>query len=118
MPWREPSTAYFDPAGEGQFDTFADAWTAIKDSRGAQRPVSMFSGDHDLGRLNCGERTGVYLEAPLVFLFTWGVVPGLPWGDEIGMRYRAGLPQPRQRLAPGVRPDRHPHPAAVGRLAQ
>src|SRR6476620_10466294 len=52
----------------------------------------MATADHDFDRLRCGPRTTDQLGAALTFLFTWGTVPCLYYGDEIGMRYLPGMP--------------------------
>jgi glycosidase len=57
-----------------------------------RRPVILSTADHDFNRLACGPRTAEQLGAALTFLFTWGTVPCLYYGDEIGMRYLPGLP--------------------------
>ena len=50
------------------------------------------SADHDLSRLACGTRTQEQLRPAFAFLLTWGTVPSIYYGDEIGMRYLPGLP--------------------------
>ena len=50
------------------------------------------TADHDFSRLRTDPRTPEQLGAALTFLFTWGTVPSLYYGDEIGMRYLPGLP--------------------------
>ena len=50
------------------------------------------TADHDFNRLRCGSRTPEQLGVALTFLMTWGSVPSLYYGDEIGMRYLPGLP--------------------------
>ena len=56
------------------------------------RPVLLSTADHDYDRLRCGPREPEQLGAALTFLFTWGSVPCLYYGDEIGMRYLRGMP--------------------------
>ena len=76
----------------------------------------MSTADHDFDRLRCGPRTPEQLGAALTFLFTWGSVPCLYYGDEIGMRYLPGLPDVEGcGLQPGLQPGRLPHADAVGR---
>lgn len=57
-----------------------------------ERLVLMSSADHDYSRLACGSRTAEQLGAAFTFLLTWGTVPCIYFGDEIGMRYLEGLP--------------------------
>jgi glycosidase len=52
----------------------------------------MGTADHDFSRLRTDPRTPEQLGAALTFLLTWGTVPSLYYGDEIGMRYLPGLP--------------------------
>ena len=70
---------------------FLDAWDTAKAVDPA-RPVILPSADHDFNRLRCGPRTADQLGAALTFLLTWGSVPCLDDGDEIGMRYLPGTP--------------------------
>ena len=50
------------------------------------------TADHDLNRLACGSRTAQELRPAFAFLLTWGSVPSIYYGDEIGMRYLPGMP--------------------------
>jgi glycosidase len=50
------------------------------------------SADHDFSRLAAGTRTAEQLGAAFTFLLTWGSVPSIYYGDEIGMRNVLGLP--------------------------
>ncbi|GAA3221224.1 alpha-amylase family glycosyl hydrolase [Pseudonocardia petroleophila] len=92
LPFQEPRDPFFDAAGRGSTRPFLDAWNAIRDADPA-RPVILSTADHDFDRLCCGPRTAEQLGAALTFLFTWGSVPCLYYGDEIGMRYLPGLPE-------------------------
>jgi hypothetical protein len=83
------------------------------------RHVVMSTADHDFSRLCCGPRTAEQLGAAFVFLLTWGTIPCIWYGDEIGMRYVPDLPERRgldlqRRLQPGRVPDAD----AVGRQPQ
>jgi maltose alpha-D-glucosyltransferase/alpha-amylase len=60
--------------------------------RGRARPILLASADHDFSRLACGTRTAEQLGAAFTFLLTWGSVPSIYYGDEIGQRYQPGLP--------------------------
>ena len=76
------------------------------------------SADHDFSRLASGTRTAEQLGAAFTFLLTWGSIPSIYYGDEIGMRYLTGPARPRgQHLEPRLQPRRLPHPDAVGRGA-
>jgi maltose alpha-D-glucosyltransferase/alpha-amylase len=91
LPFHPQRPAYFDADGVGSTDLFVGAWEAIQaDDPG--RLVLLSSADHDFDRLCCGPRTAEQLGAALTFLLTWGTVPCLYYGDEIGMRYVPGSP--------------------------
>lgn len=91
LPFQAPREPFFDAAGRGSTRTFLDGWAAAKEHDPA-RPVIMSTADHDFNRLSCGPRTAEQLGAALTFLLTWGSVPCLYYGDEIGMRYLPNLP--------------------------
>ncbi len=92
LPFQQTGEAFFDADGKGTPRTFLDGWTAAKADDPA-RPVIMATADHDFSRLRTDPRTPEQLGAALMFLFTWGTVPSLYYGDEIGMRYLPGLPE-------------------------
>ena len=91
LPFQEPGEPFFDADGSGNVRDFLDGWNAVKDAD-PERLVMMATADHDFDRLRCGSRTPEQLGAALTFLLTWGTVPCIYYGDEIGMRYLPGLP--------------------------
>jgi maltose alpha-D-glucosyltransferase/alpha-amylase len=91
LPFHEPREPFFDAAGRGSTGLFLDTWASAREADPA-RPIVMATADHDFTRLRSGSRTPEQLGAALTFLFTWGSVPCLYYGDEIGMRYLPGLP--------------------------
>ncbi len=91
LPFHAPHEPFFDAAGRGSTRTFLDAWAQARAADPA-RPIVMSTADHDFDRLCCGPRTSDQLGTALTFLFTWGTVPCLYYGDEIGMRYLPGMP--------------------------
>ena len=91
LPFHAPAEPFFDAAGAGSTRVFLDGWRTAREADPA-RTVIMSTADHDFSRLCCGPRTAEQLGAALTFLFTWGTVPCLYYGDEIGMRYLPGLP--------------------------
>src|SRR5580765_1311857 len=91
LPFQEPGEPFFDADGQGTVRDFLDGWNAVKDTD-PERLVMMATADHDFDRLRCGSRTPEQLGAALTFLLTWGTVPCIYYGDEIGMRYLPGLP--------------------------
>jgi glycosidase len=92
LPFQAPQEPFFDAAGRGSMRVFLDGWNAAKELDPG-RPVIMSTADHDFDRLRCGPRTEEQLGAALTFLLTWGSVPCLYYGDEIGMRYVPGMPE-------------------------
>jgi len=91
LPFQPPQPPFFDAEGAGSTSTFLAGWAAAKQVD-PHRPVILSTADHDFNRLACGPRTAEQLGAALTFLFTWGSVPCLYYGDEIGMRYLPGMP--------------------------
>ncbi len=87
-----PGGCYFDEAGLGSARPFVQAWARHRERWGPDRPVLLASSDHDFSRLACGSRTPEQLGAAWTFLLTWGTVPSIFAGDEIGVRYLPGLP--------------------------
>jgi maltose alpha-D-glucosyltransferase/alpha-amylase len=91
LPWQERREPFFDAEGLGGTGVFLDAWAAGRADDPA-RPILLATADHDYDRLRCGPRGPEQLGAALTFLLTWGSVPCLYYGDEIGMRYLRGMP--------------------------
>ena len=91
LPFQPSGHAFFHANGLGSTRTFLDGWAAAK-AEDPSRPVLLGTADHDFSRLRTAPRTPEELGAALTFLFTWGTVPSLYYGDEIGMRYLPGLP--------------------------
>jgi glycosidase len=90
----EHERCYFDADGAGaaDLDLFLRIWADHRRVAGADRLVVMGSADHDYSRLAAGTRTQEQLGVAYAFLLTWGTVPAIYYGDEIGMRYLPGLP--------------------------
>ncbi len=91
LPWHEPRPPFFHADGDGSMETFLAAWEQARELDGS-RPVLLATADHDFNRLRSESRGPEQLGAALTFLMTWGSVPSLYYGDEIGMRYLPGLP--------------------------
>jgi glycosidase len=91
LPFHEPREPFFDAAGRGTTRVFLDAWAAAR-ATDPERLIVMSTADHDYDRLCCGPRTAEQVRTALTFLFTWGNVPCLYYGDEIGMRFVPDLP--------------------------
>ncbi|MCO8275863.1 alpha-amylase family glycosyl hydrolase [Actinoplanes sp. TRM 88003] len=91
LPFQAPREPFFDAEGRGSTQPFLDAWAEARADH-PDRAIILATADHDFDRLRCGPRTPEQLGTALTFLFTWGSVPCLYYGDEIGMRYLPGLP--------------------------
>ena len=86
---------FFDADGvdaAGTLGTFLTLWNDHQSAAGGDRLIILPSSDHDYSRLVSGTRAAEQLGAAFTFLLTWGTVPSLYYGDEIGMRYLDGLP--------------------------
>lgn len=86
---------FFDADGPvaGQtLGTFLRLWNEHRAATAPDRMIVMGSADYDYSRLACGTRTAEQLGAAFAFLFTWGSIPCIYYGDEIGMRYLPDLP--------------------------
>jgi len=86
-----PGPCFFDAEGLGSTKAFLDILSSQQVARPG-RPILLASADHDFSRLACGTRTEEQLGAAFTFLLTWGTVPSIYYGDEIGQRYQPGLP--------------------------
>ncbi|MCW2526126.1 MAG: putative alpha amylase [Pseudonocardiales bacterium] len=83
--------AFFDADGQGSTERFLQFWNNAR-STDPGRLILLASADHDFSRLAGGGRTTEQLGAAFTFLLTWGSVPSIYYGDEIGMRYQEDLP--------------------------
>ncbi len=93
-PWWEPRDCWFDAAGRGSLELFLREWEEHQQAWAGQvRPLVLASADHDFSRLVCGDRTVEQTPPAWAFLLTWGTVPSVYYGDEIGLAYRTGLPE-------------------------
>lgn len=93
LPWHRGQACYFDAdgGGEGALREFLTLWQQHLE-RDPGRLAVMATADHDFSRIVCGGRDAEQARTALTFLFTWGTVPSLYYGDEIGMRYLPGMP--------------------------
>jgi maltose alpha-D-glucosyltransferase/alpha-amylase len=91
LPFHAPTAPFFGADGAGSTEVFVAAWAAAK-AADPGRPILLATADHDFDRLACGPRTPDQLGAALTFLLTWGSVPSIYYGDEIGMRYLPDMP--------------------------
>jgi glycosidase len=96
---------YFDasaPDPDATFGAFLRIWDDHQAASGGRRLVVLPTADHDFARLATAPRTEPELGAAFAFLLTWGSIPSIYYGDEIGMRYFTGLPDHEgSRWSPG-----------------
>jgi glycosidase len=92
LPWYPDTDCWFDADGGGSLELFLREWTEHQEQHDRRRPMLLATSDHDFSRLVSGTRTPQELGAVFTFLLTWGTVPSIYYGDEIGMRYLTGLP--------------------------
>ena len=78
------------PKGEAAPGAFLDAWDGAV--RRTRRGLSSWPPPTTTSTGCAAARGPEQLGAALTFLFTWGSVPCLYYGDEIGMRYLPALP--------------------------
>lgn len=86
---------YFDASASDPDQTlgaFLQKWHEHQGGSGRNRLVILPTADHDFSRLATLPRTAEQLGAAFAFLLTWGSIPSIYYGDEIGMRYLTGLP--------------------------
>jgi glycosidase len=99
------TACYFDssaPDPDATLGAFLQAWKKHQDGSGGSRLVVLPTADHDFSRLATPPRTTAELGAAFAFLLTWGSIPSIYYGDEIGMRYLTGLPEREgSRWSPG-----------------
>ncbi len=115
LPFHPPHEPFFEESGKGSTQVFLDAWREAREAD-PDRPVVLATADHDYTRLRSGTRTTEQLGAALTFLFTWGSIPCLYYGDEIAHALPARHARRRGRgVQPVLQPGRLSHPDAVGR---
>ena len=95
LPWLpDRQDCFFDADGPdepGSLGRFLALWDERIAANGPDRRVVLATADHDFSRLHVGDRGLEQLPAAYAFLLTWGTVPSIYYGDEIGMRYLPGL---------------------------
>jgi glycosidase len=87
--------SYFDSSAPDPTTTLGDflaRWRAHQAGSDDRRLVVLPTSDHDYSRLHTAPRTAAELGAAFAFLLTWGSIPSIYYGEEIGMRYLTGLP--------------------------
>lgn len=87
--------AWADAAGRGDAAFFVDEWRRARaaiDAAGSAGLVGLPTSNHDFTRLVSGDRDAVQARCALLLALTWPALPSIYYGEEIGMRYVAGLP--------------------------
>ncbi len=86
-------TCYFDRRGQGNASRFINTLNECLKATGDDAYICIPTGNHDIQRLNCGNRKSKEeLEVAMTFLLTQPAIPCIYYGDEIGIRYKDGLP--------------------------
>lgn len=88
----EQESCYFDAEGRGSAREFVTAWETTTAAIAERGHAVLPTANHDFSRLACGPRTAEQLPCAFAFQMTWPTLPAIYYGDEIGMRYVAGLP--------------------------
>ncbi len=83
--------SFFDPAGHGNIRQFLDEYEPWLEATRARGAMSLISGNHDITPRLSLNRSADDLALCFLFLLTMPGLPCLYYGDEIGMRTRAGL---------------------------
>ena len=81
---------YFDEAGNGSLDLFLEEYLCASEKIRGKGFISIPSANHDFQRLNYF-RNEDELKVAFAFLLTWGSIPSIYYGDEIGMRFFPGI---------------------------
>jgi glycosidase len=96
LPWlRDQKHCFFEADGAdgpAMLGRFLQIWDDHRAATDPHRRIVLTSADHDYSRLASGTRTAEQLGAAFTFLLTWGSIPSIYYGDEIGMRNLSGLP--------------------------
>lgn len=99
-----------DAEGEGDTGPFVAAWSDAATAISAADPESRYArtgivglptSNHDFTRLVAGTRDAEQARVALALVLTWPAMPGIYYGDEIGMRFDADAPSIEgSRLSP------------------
>jgi alpha-glucosidase len=108
--WAERS-AWADAEARGDAHDFVAAWSRAATAIAASDPngryarsgiVGLPSANHDFTRLVAGARDIEQARVAMTLLLTWPAMPGIYYGDEIGMRFLPDVPTIEgSRLGPG-----------------
>jgi maltose alpha-D-glucosyltransferase/alpha-amylase len=90
--WGADDPCYFEAAGRGHAGPFLAAYHDALDAIGEPGHIALPTANHDFARLCAGLRTPGQLASAFAFQLTFPTLPAIYYGDEIGMRHVAGLP--------------------------
>jgi glycosidase len=90
--WSPDSPPFFDAGGRGNPGAFLSAYQDALTAIGEPGHIALPTANHDFARLHAGTRTAEQLPCAFAFQLTFPTLPAIYYGDEIGMRYVAGLP--------------------------
>jgi glycosidase len=91
-PGSAPVDAFFDADGRGSPEPFLAEWSAASERVTGTGYAILPTANHDFSRLACGPRTGGHLGPAFALQLTWPSLPAIYYGDEIGMRFLAQVP--------------------------
>lgn len=88
----EPTVSYFAKDGKGQLAEWYKLYSEQYNATKGKSYISMPTSNHDIQRLNAGDRDSVdQLKVAMTFFLTMPGTPFIYYGDEIGMRFQTGL---------------------------
>jgi maltose alpha-D-glucosyltransferase/alpha-amylase len=90
--WAPDDPSFFDADGLGNPGTFLTAYQDALTVIGEPGHIALPTANHDFARLHAGPRTAEQLPPAFAFQLTFPTLPAIYYGDEIGMRHVAGLP--------------------------
>ena len=90
--WGTEDPCYFGGDGRGNAGPFLTAYHDALAAIGEPGHIVLPTANHDFARLHAGPRTPEQLPPAFAFLLTFPTLPAIYYGDEIGMRHLAGLP--------------------------
>jgi maltose alpha-D-glucosyltransferase/alpha-amylase len=89
-PHERTGPSFFSREGRGDISVFLEEYREFSRAVRGRGLIALPSGSHDMCRISQG-RAPREIELVFAFLFTMPGMPCIYYGDEIGLRYQAGL---------------------------